>query len=99
MLFAIQNYAKEKCISGKVYKHGAVSSVTRLPGHECVGVMLCMYTLFCKRCTLYKFIEINYVLFCSLITHLHTHTHKKKSFGVKGKGMVSWVCGNLTKIN
>ena len=29
-------------------------------------VMLCMYTLYFKRCTLYKFIEINSVLFCSV---------------------------------
>ena len=28
-------------------------------------VMLCMYTLYFKRSTLYKFIEINSVLFCS----------------------------------
>ena len=30
-------------------------------------VMLCMYTWYFKRCTLYKFIEINYVLFCSVL--------------------------------
>ena len=28
--------------------------------------MLCMYTLYFKRCTFYKFIEINFVLFCSV---------------------------------
>ena len=29
-------------------------------------VMVCMYTLYFKRCTLYKFIEINSVLLCSV---------------------------------
>jgi len=34
-------------------------------------IMLCMYILYFKRCTLYKFIEINYVLFCSVNTCVH----------------------------
>jgi len=46
--------------------------------------MLCMYTLYFKRCTLYKFIEINSVLF---LKYLFIMAH----LSVPGLSKVWWI--------
>ena len=57
-------------------------------------VMLCMYTLYLKRSTLYKFIEINTVLFCSVyyICRVHWAYFKHKSWwaDIEVKAWYQW---------